>query len=510
MTLLSRPKSPTIEERYPNKSHLKGFKGCVDLPLDVSPKTETACTVFNSVKELFNINACELKELKSTVTSALLPNDPRYEEYRMGYNKRFNFYPAIIVLVWIVDDIIETIKFCREKGLPFVVRSGGHGYEPSSVLQFGCVIDLVNFDKTTIKHNKAIVQVGSTLGQALEVINSAGFVLPTGTCITNGVGGYSLGGGVGFYTKKLGPTVESIVEVKLVNYKGKLITTNKCENSDLFFALRGAGGGNFGIVTEITYQLHTFEKTIVFDFRYKFEEENIINLCYFWQKWMDETDDNLNVDITINAPHIPVSVSGIYFGTEEDFLKIIRPLHKFKPIHFEFNEAESPKDVSEYFGRGSFARPFYQMTKHKIAEELKDRELFATIVTQARKIPSEDPFTKINFTWLNFESDSKIAYPYNKAKFWVFFSAVWGIPSKKEEERNAAWVHGIVAATNPFFTAPYAQYINFLNYDLPRKSYLESYFRCNVDKLKEIKRKYDPHNVFSFKQGIEPKYEELQ
>jgi len=687
MSVLRRPKSPTLQERFPEKTNLKNYKNCTDADLDAPPNEETACFIFSSVKVLFDINPDELRELKKSVSKAYLPNDSKYEEHRIGYNKRFNFYPSIIVFPSSIDDIKTTIKFCSKKDLPMVIRSGGHCYEPASTIQFGCILDLRNYDQTCIDCEKQIatVQVGSTLGEALKVINSEGFVLPTGTCITNGVGGFSLGGGVGFYTRKFGLTIDSILELKMINYKGHILTVNAKENPDLFFALRGAGGNNFGVIIDITFKIYPFQPTIVFEFRFNLndpslqestgqEGNNIVALCDFWQYWMNDMTDNFNSDITMSAPHLPVTLTGIYLGKncdekkcdckkkkekknckceekkcgceekkcgceekkcgceekkcgceekkcsckekkcsckekkcgceekkcgckekkcsckekkcgckekkcdpcevkpynpcvdnpcadgnyrdydpyrkipcygeekkciceerrcdceekkhekkkcddeekpdeclrrfKERFLEKVKPLFDFNPIDFEWNYAKTPLQVTEYFGRAGYARPFYQDTKHNIANDFLPKEYFSALVNACYNIDKRDSFTKINLTSFG-GAMAKVpvtdtAFPHRTAKYWIFYSAVWGIPSEVEQVRNIAWVLKLALEVSIFFTQPLDQYINFLNYLLPRDTYLISYFGVNSERLKAIKEQYDPKNVFTFKQGIKP------
>jgi len=555
--ILECPKSPEMKKRYPSLEHLQDYKQCTSTRLDVDPRTETACFIFNSVKMLFNISAQQLRDLKTNVTKAYFADDSEYENLRLGYNKRFNFYPSVIVVAVTTEDIAKTIQFCHCNKLPFVIRSGGHGYEPASTIQFGCVIELREYDNVSLnKHNNTVtVQVGATLGELLQVVNSNNYVLPTGTCVTNGVGGYSLGGGVGFYTRKYGLTIDSILNITMVDYQGSVITVNDKCNSDLFFALRGAGGNNFGVVTSITFKVYPYTPTIVFSLHFAFDScisqnNNIVQLCAFWQKWMNRMTPNFNCDITMYAPHMPVSVSGIYIGSptttttntntngkldqvpinicndvttntsgnrsecnedvrlKEEFLKLIQPLLHFKPVQFEWKQAISPIQVSEYFGTGSYARPIYQDTKHNIAYEYLPKTYFLMLVEACLNIAPEDTFTKINL--MSFGGavkdvpDTATAFPHRKAKYWIFYSAVWGIPSEKEQVRNVTWVTNVVNYANAYFPTPHAQYINFLNYSLPTDTYLISYYGQNVKRLKQVKKLYDPHNTFTFKQGIIP------
>ncbi|HEU5103457.1 MAG TPA: FAD-binding oxidoreductase [Roseiflexaceae bacterium] len=187
----------------------------------------------------------------------LTPDAIAYDAARRVHNQRFDEQPALIACCLSAHDVALAIGLARNQGLEIAVRSGGHSLAGHSASAGGLLIDLSQLNQITIDPLQRIarVQPGATNGQVVQAASAYGLATTTGTCATVGMGGSTLGGGIGWLMGRFGATVDNVLAFEVVTAEGAIITASAREHPDLFWALRG-GGGNFGVVTAITYQLH--------------------------------------------------------------------------------------------------------------------------------------------------------------------------------------------------------------------------------------------------------------
>jgi len=187
------------------------------------------------------------------------PGDPDYEEARTDFNTRFSIFPRAILFACCARDVADAIVWARRHGVPIRARSGGHSYEAYSLVDDGLVIDVTQLDRVRVRHHDRIATVGA--GAALLDVyqamwDQAQVAFPGGSCSTVGVAGLTLGGGFGLLSRQLGLTCDALLEGEMVTADGEIVRASDRENRDLFWALRGGGGGNFGIVTELVFRVH--------------------------------------------------------------------------------------------------------------------------------------------------------------------------------------------------------------------------------------------------------------
>ncbi|HEU0115279.1 MAG TPA: FAD-binding oxidoreductase, partial [Thermomicrobiales bacterium] len=185
------------------------------------------------------------------------PSDPAYDEARLDFNSRFSRFPLAVIVCSATIDVQNAVKWARAHDIPLRARSGGHSYEAYSVVDSGLVIDVSGLASVAVDlaHGEATVGAGNKLGALYTSLGAAGVTIPAGSCPGVGVAGLTLGGGIGVLSRRDGLTCDNLRAVELVDANGDLLHVSERDHSDLFWALRGGGGGNFGIATSFTFRV---------------------------------------------------------------------------------------------------------------------------------------------------------------------------------------------------------------------------------------------------------------
>jgi FAD/FMN-containing dehydrogenase len=452
-----------------------------------------------------------IERLKTNVKGhVVLPDDPNYDEVREIWNAMIDRRPAVIVQCAEADDVSHVVTFAHENGQEISIRGGGHNIAGNAVSDNGIMIDLSTMTNVRVDAQKrrAYVEPGATLGDFDKAAQVHGLATPVGINSTTGIAGLTVGGGFGWLTRKYGLTIDNLVSAEVITANGNKIRTDRNENADLFWAIRG-GGGNFGIVTEFEFELHPVGPEILAGLIvFPFSQAKQVLTQY--RRFTESAPEELNVWVVLRKapplPFLPVDVHGkevvvlpvFYMGDAVEGAKLIEPLRSFGDAYGEHIGVQPYVEWQQAFDplltRG--ARNYWK--SHNFTN-LSDGALDA-IVEFAGKLPSPQCEIFIGFIAgaPNRVSANTMAYCHRDANFVLNVHGRWD--DVAHDERCIAWAREFFQASAPYASA--GAYVNFMTEEEGDR--VAAAYGSNYDRLVQIKQQYDPENIFHLNQNIKP------
>lgn len=432
------------------------------------------------------------------------PNDIGYDEDRQVWNRAIQKYPIAILYCTGKEDVVRALKFCTSNNTNFRIRSGGHNYEGYSTGDDVIVIDVSRMKKIVINEldNTVKIEAGVQNSELYNYLGERGYPFPGGTCPTVGVVGYTLGGGWGLSSRLFGLGADNAVEFELVDYKGNLIYVNRECNSDLFWALRGGGGGNFGIVTSIIFRLPPkFNDVTLFTIYYPktslLEQSDIMDA---FQNLYETLDRRVNMRASFynsEEEGIASFIVGLFYGEIKELKIILEPLlilPKAEP-YFEYTTfINAINKVGELY-------PTYEKFKStgRFANRVYSKFELLKLAASIQQRPIGSVFTAITFYGVGGAVKDKgryeTAFYYRDSNFIIGVQSVWEEAIYAEE--NKQWMQSRLSFIE---TITKGSYVNF-PYS-PLMNYEKQYYGGNACRLRCIKEKYDPFNIFNYPQEI--------
>ncbi|MBN3553439.1 FAD-binding oxidoreductase [Fictibacillus nanhaiensis] len=437
------------------------------------------------------------------------PGSPDYDLAREEFNTRFNLFPLIINFCETTKDVSNAIRWARKKRVKFRIRTGRHSYEAYSSLDGGLVIDISELNEVKVdrKSKTAILGAGALLFPLYEKLYEEGFTIPGGTCPSVGLSGLTLGGGWGMLTRQYGMLIDQLLELEMVDAHGNIIIANKHKNEDLFWASRGGGGGNFGVVTSFRFKVVPVNNVAIFKITWDFKGfEKVVEA---WQKWAPHTDVRLTAIIDLLTKDIgELRALGEFLGSTDELKKLLKPLL----IAYPPKEVEVKKvpyiDAVKIFG-GMMPGMMEYAVNHgdPDAHPFKNTGAFAKKQLPVRAIKKLKEFlsnspsieNKVQLQALAGNAacigPTETAYVHREALFSLLYITKW--ENESEADINTRWVERLRNSLLPYADGAY---VNF--HDNCIKNWLEQCYFVNLPRLIEVKTKYDPKNVFTFPLGI--------
>jgi FAD/FMN-containing dehydrogenase len=452
-----------------------------------------------------------VNDLVATLRGGLArPTDDGYDLFRRVWNGSIDRRPALIVRCAGVADVIAAVRFARVHGLTVAVRGGGHSFPGYSVCDGGLVIDLSPMKGVRVDPHArtARVQAGVLIGELDRETQEFGLAVPAGIVTHTGVAGLTLGGGLGWLMRKYGLTIDQLLSVDVVTAGGEFVKASAGENADLFWGVRG-GGGNFGVVTEFEFRLNPLGPTVLAGPIFWPMAESP-KLLRFYREWVaDAPDELMTVVVHRKAPPLPfiptelhgelvVAVVSCYAGPVDDGERVVRPLRRFGSPVLDLCRPK-PFLAHQAMFDPSYPHGWWYYMRSCDVVELTDDVIDIT-VEHARRIRSPRtafPIWNVGGAAARVGGDDTAFQGRVDGHTFNITAATEGADGFDEERE---WVRDFWSALSPYHAGVY---VNFLM-DEGEERVRQAYGPAKYDRLRELKRRYDPDNLFRLNQNIPP------
>ena len=436
-------------------------------------------------------------------------DDPGYDDARRVHNGMHDRRPEMIARCVDTADVVAALGFGREHGLDIAIRGGAHNAAGFGSVDDGLVIDLTPIRYTQVDPDAKIARVGggATLGDLDHATHLYGLATPSGTFSTTGVGGLTLGGGIGYLTRTYGLSIDNLLGADVVLADGSVVRADEQNEPDLFWALRG-GGGNFGVVTEFRFRLHPVR--MVFGGPMLFALEDTETVAQLYREWLPAQADDLYAFLAVLTvppadpfpPEIRLNkVCALLWCNTAPEDRSTEALNTFrsaaKPVldgvaEIPFPALQSAFDPLVPFGTHIYWRAHFvdALPDGAIAEYVRFAESAPTWVSQTHVYPLGGVAGRVG--------NEDTAWGWRDAAYAQVFVAIDHEPGRDAELRE--WAVGYSEAIKPY--AMEGAYSNFLMDE--GQGPAKASYRGNYARLQRIKAAYDPDNVFHVNQNIQP------
>jgi FAD binding domain/Berberine and berberine like len=451
-----------------------------------------------------SLTVAVMKSLSGFKGQLIGPRDADYESTRRIWNGMVDRRPALIARCADAHDVARVISCVRERGLLLSVRGGGHNVAGNAVCDGGLMIDLSRLNGVAVDAAARTARAGGgCTWRDLDQATSAHGLATTGGIIpATGIGGLTLGGGLGWLMRKHGLSCDNLLSAEIVTADGDLRIASETENADLFWGLRG-GGGNFGVVTSLRYRLHAVGSIIGGMLIYRIDRAR--DILRYWRDFTATASDafaSMPVLLTSPEGEKVLAVVVCYCGDQSDGARVLQPLKDFSPPLAD-QIAVMPYLQQQGLLEAGFPPGRLNYWKSSFLAALSDEaiavalEFFAGIPSATSAIAFEQMGGAMSRVGVDDTAFSHRREPFN-------FLVVSSWEDKAATDANVSWTRSVWRAMQPY--AAGGVYVNYL--DAPEDEGIEriksAYGAVKYERLAALKRKYDPGNLFRLNQNIRP------
>jgi|SRR5579872_7251866 len=442
------------------------------------------------------LDSAAMRKLASEITGHVITTDtPDYEAARLIFNRAFDLRPALIVRCDGASDVARSLEFAQKHDLQVAVHGGGHSRLGYGMCDGGLVIDLSGLKRVEVDASKRVAraEAGALVRDLDEATQHFGLATTSGGCPTVGIAGLTLGGGEGRLMEKYGTACDNLLSAQVVTVDGRQIEASQKSNSDLFWAIRG-GGGNFGVITALEYQVHPVGEVLSGSLTYP--AGRIPELLQAFVKFLAAAPDEMDalVQLLPSEQHPRLKVDLCYCGDPRIGDDLLRPLRALHPQDdsvkvMSYLEAQSAGGFLltpvAHFQTNLFLRELHEAAIAAITTAISDAPATCKVIV----VPLRGAVSRVNVR--------DTAYALRRPGFEVDMAGVWNRAGEKAG--IVRWVQATRDRLQPFAQGVYSNQLGETSEALVRAAYGSNYAR-----LVEIKKKYDPNNVLRLNQNIKP------
>ncbi|WP_331770120.1 FAD-binding oxidoreductase [Embleya sp. NBC_00888] len=439
----------------------------------------------------------------------LLPEDQGYGVARLGYNELYDDQlPAAVAQCTSAADVQSCLDAARGHGVPIAARSGGHSYLGYSVPNGGLVMDLRPMAQVQVQSDGTVrVGSGARLIEVYAALAEAGRLMPAGSCPTVGVSGLALGGGIGVLTRKYGLTCDRLVSAEVVTADSRVLTVSECSEPDLYWALRGGGGGNFGVVTRFTFSTEPAPALTVFSLR--FPAGSAASVIGAWQEWVSDAPPELWSNCVVSGGTPPTCrVGGCYVGAESGLNPLLDRLIAAASTQPSSRtvQGKSYLDTMKYmagcandtiaqchptFEGGRLPRAAFVAVSRVLTAPLDAQ---GVVRLMAGRTGMDLLLDSMGGAVSRIAPDAT-AFPHRSA---LATAQIYASTTPAGKEEATAAVDAVRDGLEALGAS--GAYVNYIDANLP--DWGTAYYGKNLSRLKAVSRHYDPDQVFTFPQSV--------
>jgi FAD/FMN-containing dehydrogenase len=440
------------------------------------------------------------------------PDDERYDEARLVWNAMIDHRPAIIATCRSTEGVVAAVREARRLGLPISVRGGGHNVAGFGVGAGSLMIDLSPMRRVEVDAAARRASVGGgALWRDVDIATSAlDLATPGGVVSQTGVGGLTLSGGIGWLRGTRGLCIDNLVGAEVVTSSGDIVRTSDGENPDLLWALRG-GGGNFGVVTQFEFRLAPLEPELMFCAP-AYPEEEARDILPRWRAFMEQAPDEVSglaeFSTLPDDPVLPeiarqrrvISLATVYDGPATEGERALQPLRELGGMLADFS-AKMPYVAIQSAYDEMFPKARDRCYWKSLFLKEPGKAAIDDFCSGMSQRPSE--MTLASLWWLGgvvSRVDPEATALGERARWMISLDAIWQDPIN--DDANIAWVRSLWSTLCKHGTG--GAYLNFAGLGEDADELVRGTFVATLQRLREVKQKYDPENLFRFNANIKP------